>query len=184
MKSAIWLQWIKPTQLTGNTRGEPDPPLSQIMPTDYWGGNKEMEITTNRVIDRITFYSNAFSLSYCLKGIVQQDFRPLFFSLFESAYATDQWVKIFLIFVQISLSYSNFRLKKTDSLGCDTPGRLTRRCMIHRGRGVMFWRIFYWLPGVWYSGEIDSPGYHTLGRMTRHRYLKRHLGILAKNFVF
>ena len=46
-------------------------------------------------------------------------------------------------------------LKKTDSLGYDTPGRLTHR-------------------GVWYSGEscfdrffIDAPGYNTSGRLTR-----------------
>ena len=41
---------------------------------------------------------------------------------------------------------SNFMLKK-----------LTRRCMIPRM--VMFRQLFYWLAGVWYSGEIDLPGY-------------------------
>ena len=45
----------------------------------------------------------------------------------------------------------------------DTPGRLTHRGMIPRG--VMFWQIFYWLAGVWYSREIDSPGYQTPGRL-------------------
>ena len=32
-------------------------------------------------------------------------------------------------------------------------------------RGAMFWRIFYWLARVWYSGKIDSLGYHTPGEI-------------------
>ena len=71
-----------------------------------------------------------------IKGTVHWDFLPPFLSLFKSVWATDQRVKIFLILVRISRSYSNFRLQK-------------------------------WLAGVWYSGEIDLPGYHTPGRLTQ-----------------
>ena len=39
-----------------------------------------------------------------IKGTVQRDFRPPFFSSFEPVWATDQWVKIF----SISPSCSNF----------------------------------------------------------------------------
>ena len=75
-----------------------------------------------------------------VNGTVQQGFQPLFFSLFESARATDQWVKIFSILVKILRSSSNFRYKKTDSRGYDTPGShvladflLTRRGIITQG---------------------------------------------------
>ena len=43
-----------------------------------------------------------------LKGTVQRDFRPPDFSSFKPTWATDLLVKIFLILVKISLSYSNF----------------------------------------------------------------------------
>ena len=43
-----------------------------------------------------------------LKETVQRDFLPPFFSSFEPAWATEQWVKIFSILVKIWLSYSNF----------------------------------------------------------------------------
>ena len=48
-----------------------------------------------------------------------------FNSPFEPAWATDQWVKIFSIFVWFSLRYSNFSIEKTDSPGhtvTDSPG--------------------------------------------------------------
>ena len=88
-----------------------------------------------------------------LKWTVLRDFRPPVFSSFEPAWVTDQWVNIFLILVKISLSYLNLR-EKGDSLGYDAPERLTRQGIIYT-LGVMFWRIFYWLAGVWYPGEID-----------------------------
>ena len=46
--------------------------------------------------------------SFFIKGTVQRDFRPPFFSSFEPAWATDQWVKILSILVKFSLSYLNF----------------------------------------------------------------------------
>ena len=53
------------------------------------------------------------------KGTILGDFRPLvFFSSFEPAWATDQWVKILSILVKFSLSYSNFCIEKTD---CPLP---------------------------------------------------------------
>ena len=53
----------------------------------------------------------------------------------------------------ISLSYSNFSVKKTDSPGYDNQGRLARRGII---------------PGESCFGGffIDSPGYDTPGRLT------------------
>ena len=58
-----------------------------------------------------------------LKGQSNEIFALQFFLSFELARATDQWVKIFSIFVKISLSYSNFSIEKN------------------------------WLPAVWYCGE-------------------------------
>ena len=55
-------------------------------------------------------------------GTVQRDFRLPFFSSFKPAWATDQRVKIFSIFVKISLSYSNWSVKKTDYPQCHTGG--------------------------------------------------------------
>ena len=50
-----------------------------------------------------------------IKGTVQRDFRPPFFSSFEPVWATDQWVKIVSILVKFSLSYSNFSCEKNYS---------------------------------------------------------------------
>ena len=60
-----------------------------------------------------------------VKGTVQRDFRPPVFSSFEPVWAINQWVKIFSILVQISLSYPMFRFEKTDCQGYDTPGSKT-----------------------------------------------------------
>ena len=43
-----------------------------------------------------TYYIESIPL---IKDTVQQDFRPLFFSSFEPAWSTDQWVKMFSNFV-------------------------------------------------------------------------------------
>ena len=43
-----------------------------------------------------------------LKGQSNEIFDLQFFSSFEPAWATDQWVKIFLILIKFSLSYSSF----------------------------------------------------------------------------
>ena len=43
-----------------------------------------------------------------LKGQSNEIFDLQFFSTFEPAWATDQWVKIFSILVQFLPSYSNF----------------------------------------------------------------------------
>ena len=52
-----------------------------------------------------------------LKGQSNEIFDLQFFSPFEPAWSTDQWVKIFLIVVWFSLTYSNFSIEKTDSPG-------------------------------------------------------------------
>ena len=101
-----------------------------------------------------------------LKGQSNENFS-LDFSLFEPAWATDQWVNIFSILVFHILGWK----------------KLTCRGIIHRAdwlagvwylpRGIMFWWIFYWLARVWYSMEIDSPGYHTQGRLTRWGMIHR-----------
>ena len=70
---------------------------------------------------------------HILKGTVQRDFRPPFFPSFEPAWATDQWVKIFLILVKFSPSYSNFY---------ESP------------RGMILRRVN--LPGVSYPGESND----------------------------
>ena len=57
-----------------------------------------------------------------LKGQSNEIFDLQFNSPFEPAWATDQWVKIFSIFVWFSLRYSNFSIEKTDSPGYHTPG--------------------------------------------------------------
>ena len=76
-----------------------------------------------------------------LKGQSNEIFDPQFFSSFEPVWVTNQWVKIFLILVEILLRYSNFSVEKSDSPGYHTQGRLTCRGIIPRW--VMFWRIFY-----------------------------------------
>ena len=65
-----------------------------------------------------------------IKGTVKQDFRHLVFfhnSNQSGPLIIDQWVKIFSIFVKISLSYSNFSIEKTDSL--QYGGRLAPRAV-------------------------------------------------------
>ena len=57
-----------------------------------------------------------------LQGQSNEIFDLQFFSLFEPAWATDQWGKIVQSLIKISLSYSVFRVEKTDSPGYDTPG--------------------------------------------------------------
>ena len=73
-----------------------------------------------------------------VKGQSNEIFDLQFFSSFEPAWATDQWVKIFSILVKFSLSYSNFS---------ESP------------RGMILRRVN--LPGVSYCAESISPGYHT-----------------------
>ena len=75
------------------------------------------------------------------EGQSNEIFDLQFFSSFEPALASDQWVKIFSILVKNSQSYSNF---KSENL---TP------------RGIIPRRVN--LPGVSYPCESISPGYHT-----------------------
>ena len=72
-----------------------------------------------------------------LKGKSNQIFDSQFFSSFKPAWATDQWISIFTILVQISSSYSNFSVEKTD-----LPGYHTLVSYV-----LQFWRIFIVLPG-------------------------------------
>ena len=51
-----------------------------------------------------------------LKEQSNESFDLQFFSSFEPAWATDQWVNIFSILVKILQSYSNFSVEKTDFL--------------------------------------------------------------------
>ena len=76
-----------------------------------------------------------------LKGQSNDIFDLQFFSSFEPALATDQWVKIFLNLVKNSQSNSNFKSENW------TPG------------GIVPWRVR--LPGVSYHSKSISPGYHT-----------------------
>ena len=50
-----------------------------------------------------------------LKGQSNEIFDLQCFSSFEPAWVTDQWVKIFSIYVKISLSYTIFSIEKIDS---------------------------------------------------------------------
>ena len=55
-------------------------------------------------------------LSWILyKGTFQRNFLPPVFSSFPGPLTSNQWVKILLILVKISLSYSNLSVEKTDS---------------------------------------------------------------------
>ena len=92
---------------------------------------------------KIHIYVNTFYFKklFLLKGQSNEIFDLQFFSSFEPALATDQWVKIFSILVKNSQSYSNF---KSENL---TP------------RGIIPRRVR--LPVVSYPGKSISPGYHT-----------------------
>ena len=62
----------------------------------------------------------------CLKGQSNEIFDSQFFSSLEPAWATDQWVKIFLNLVSFLPRYSYFSIEKTDSPGYHTPGVKTK----------------------------------------------------------
>ena len=64
----------------------------------------------------------AGSLCNLLNRTVPWDFWPPFSSLFDYAWATDQWVKTCLILFKISQSYWNFRLKKLTCRGMTPRG--------------------------------------------------------------
>ena len=84
--------------------------------------------------------------SFCIKGRVQRESRPPV-SSFEPAWAPDQWVKIFLIFVKILLSYSNCSGYHTAQ--SQSP------C------GIILCRVN--LPSVSYCKEFIAPQYDTVG---------------------
>ena len=60
-----------------------------------------------RKLLRLYFTSTPPS-NHALKGQSNEIFYLQFFSSFKPAWATDQWVEIFLILVQFSPSYLNF----------------------------------------------------------------------------
>ena len=68
-----------------------------------------------------SFPAITVSTNHILKGQSNEIFDLLFFSSFQPAWATDQWVKIFSYLVSFSPRYSNFNCEKTDSPGYDTP---------------------------------------------------------------
>ena len=53
------------------------------------------------------------SRDYFFKGQSNEIFDPQYFSSFEPAWATDQWVKQVSILLTFSQSYSNFSIEKT-----------------------------------------------------------------------
>ena len=61
-----------------------------------------------------------FYLNETLKGQSNEILYPQFFSSFEQACATDQWVKMFSFLVSFSPRYSYFSVEKTDSAQYDT----------------------------------------------------------------
>ena len=84
-------------------------------------------------------------------GQSNEIFDPHFFSSFEPAWATDQWVNTFSILVKILLCYSNFT---------ESPPKMIIRRVI--------------LPLVSYCLESISPQYHTAQRQsTRSIILQR-----------
>ena len=127
-----------------------------------------------------------------LKGQSNEIFDLLFFSSFQPAWATDQWVKIFSYLVSFSPKYSNFNCEKTD---LPAKKKFCLRTVLQKYKMQPFngkIRIhFYfcatvplkacakvlrngcWLPSpqgiyaVWYPREIDSAQYDTLGRFLR-----------------
>ena len=63
------------------------------------------------------FFKNQIFLLkfFYLKGQSNEIFDPQFFSSFEPAWATDQWVKTVSLLVLFSPRYSYFSIEKTDS---------------------------------------------------------------------
>ena len=86
-----------------------------------------------------TSFFTEWMTSTFLKGQSNEIFDLNFFSSFEPACATDQWVKTFSILVKFSLSYSNFN---------ESPW------------GIILGRVN--LPGVSYCADSISPGCHTV----------------------
>ena len=78
------------------------------------------------------------------KGTVQRDFWPPVFSLFEPAWSTDQWVKIFSNLVKFSPSYSNF------------SGYITE--LSHSPRSIILWGVM-WLSRFYLKGQSNKKGY-------------------------
>ena len=101
---------------------------------------------------------NRFYLMKSLKGQSNEIFGLNFCSSsFESAWATDQWVKIFSILFKISRSYSNFS---------ESP------------LGMIPLRVN--LPGVSYCAESISPGSHTALSHATNFFLKSPRGIMLR----
>ena len=82
-----------------------------------------------------------FSILFLLKGQSNKIFNLQFFSSLNQSGSPINGLKYFSILVEISLRYSNFSVKKSDSLGYHTPGRLP--CLGIIPWRVIFWRIFY-----------------------------------------
>ena len=80
-----------------------------------------MEKTVQICLQNKNFYNN-LSAKNVLKGQSNEIFDLQFFSYFEPVWATDQWGKIVLSMIKISLSYSTFRLKKLTPRGIIPQG--------------------------------------------------------------
>ena len=73
-------------------------------------------------------------------GPSKEIFDPHFFSSFEPAWATDQWVKIVSILVKISQSYSNFL---NDTALSQSPRSIILRGVTHDpGKSTTISEIF------------------------------------------
>ena len=92
---------------------------------------KQLKLTTSTVY-RVDGVTSDAEVKVCLflwalKGQSNEIFDLQFFSSFEPAWATDQWVKIFSILVKFSPSYSNFYespweiLRRVNLPGYHTP---------------------------------------------------------------
>ena len=89
-----------------------------------------------QTLNRRTINKKSKRYARCFKGTVQRDFRPPYFSSFEPAWATDQWVKIFHILVKMSTSYRIFRgiilrrvdLRQNHTAQSRSPRSIILRC--------------------------------------------------------
>ena len=105
----------------------------------------------------LTMSLSKLSMHVCLlKGQSNEILDLRFFSSFEPAWATDQWVKIFSIFVKILLSYSNIYVSPW---------------------GIILRRVN--LPRVSYAESI-SPRYHTPASHLLKIVLKSPQGIILR----
>ena len=120
------------------------------------------------ILPLIFIQFNKLIYLFVFKGTVQQDFwPPVFFYYSNQPGPLINGFKYFLFWLRFC------RVAVVSK-------KLTRPGLIPQG--VMFWRISYWLAGIWYIGEIDSQGYDTPGRLTRWGRIPRGVRFLDLKF--